>query len=56
MSLEQVSVDTARRLARVDRLITRRHQQDSDLADALLRILKSPLGKELRGKIREVCK
>jgi hypothetical protein len=83
MSLEQifsgVGVDTARRLARVGRMIeqqqkfdsavatgfkrpnnyrnalgelsvqltnTRRHQQDSDLADALLRILKSqPLTK-----------
>jgi hypothetical protein len=33
-----------------------RHQQDSDLADALLRILKSARGKELRDKIREVCK
>jgi hypothetical protein len=33
-----------------------RRQQDSDLADVLLRILKSALGKELKDKIREVCK
>jgi hypothetical protein len=51
--LEHVDVDTARRLARVNRLVARR--QDSDLADALLRILKSALGKELRDRIKEIC-
>jgi hypothetical protein len=35
---------------------TSTRQQDADLADALLRILKSALGKELRDKIGEVCK
>jgi len=29
---------------------TRRQQQDADLADALLRILRSALGKELRSR------
>jgi hypothetical protein len=31
-----------------------RQQQDADLADALLRILKSALGKELRDRIKEI--
>jgi len=48
--------DVVRRLARVDRLMARRHQQDADLADALLRVLKSALGKELRDRIKEICK
>jgi len=33
-----------------------RRQQDADLADALLRVLKSALGKELRDKIKEIAK
>jgi hypothetical protein len=53
--LEQIGVDTARRLAKVDRLITRRNRADADLADSLLRILKSALGKELRDKIQEIA-
>jgi len=34
--------NVVRRLASLDRRITRRHKQDADLVDALLRILKSP--------------
>jgi hypothetical protein len=53
---DSARVEAATRIAKLNRMITRRHQQDSDLADALLRILKSALGKELRDKIREICK
>jgi hypothetical protein len=52
---DTVRVAAATRIARVNRLMSRRHQQDSDLADALLRILKSPLGKGLRDRIKEIC-
>jgi hypothetical protein len=52
---DSARVEAATRLARVGRVITRRHQQDSDLADALLRILKSALGKTLRDRIKEIC-
>jgi hypothetical protein len=31
----------------------RRH--DSDLADSLIRVLKGPLGKELRNRIKEIA-
>jgi hypothetical protein len=37
-----------------ERLRTRQ-QQDTDLADALLRVLKSALGKELRDRIKEIA-
>jgi hypothetical protein len=31
-----------------------RQQQDADLTDALMRILKSPLGKPLRDKLKDI--
>jgi hypothetical protein len=40
---------------RLERTFTRRHKQDVDLADALLRILRSALGKELRDRIKEIA-
>jgi hypothetical protein len=40
----------AEKLANLERL----HKQDLAIADSLIRILKSPFGKELRGTIREI--
>ena len=54
MPLEQLDADTARLLTRVGRRFSTRQRQDADLADALLRVLKSALGKQLRDKIKEV--
>jgi hypothetical protein len=44
----------AERMVRIERLLARRHEQETELADTLLRIMQSPLGKELRDKIREI--
>ena len=41
-------------LVRFEQALDRRYKQDADLVDALLRILKSPLGKELRNRIRKI--
>jgi hypothetical protein len=30
-------------------------RQDSDLADSLIRVLKGPLGKQLRNRIKEIA-
>jgi hypothetical protein len=56
--LEQVSADTARRLAGLSRRITRRHQQDADLIDGLRRILESPNPQavRLRQLIKEIVR
>jgi hypothetical protein len=51
---DAVRAEAATRIARVNRLIASRQRQDSDLADALLRVLKSELGKELRDTIMEI--
>jgi hypothetical protein len=58
MPLEQAGGDTARRLAQVDRLMTRRHQQDADLIDSLRLILESPnrQAERLRELLKEICK
>jgi hypothetical protein len=56
--------EIARNLSKEDRLLVtgkmielerklRRH--DSDLADALMRVLKGPLGKQLRSRIKEIA-
>ena len=55
MPLEQPDADTARLLASVSRRFGARQRQDADLADALLRVLKSALGKELRDRIKEIA-
>ena len=49
--------EVARRLARVERAIARRHEHDADLIDGLLRILKSPhpQAERLRQLIREIA-
>jgi hypothetical protein len=56
--LEQVSVDTARRLAKVDRLVTRRNSADVDLIDSLRRILESPnpQAQRLRELLKEIVR
>jgi hypothetical protein len=48
----------AERLVRVDRLVTRRQQQDADLIDGLRRILESPnpQAERLRELLKEICK
>jgi hypothetical protein len=46
----------AQRLARLDRALSARHKADADLADALIRILKSPIGKKLRQAIANITK
>jgi hypothetical protein len=49
-------VGVAKRLARIERLITRQVNQDHELAISLLRVLDSPLlGNELRAKIRDIA-
>jgi len=48
--------NVVQRLTNLNRMIARRHQQDLDLADSLLRVLKSPLGKGLRDRIKEICR
>jgi hypothetical protein len=45
----------SRRLVNLDRLIARRHRADADLADSLLRVLRSPLGKALGARIKEIA-
>jgi hypothetical protein len=42
-------------IVRFERALDRRHRQDADLADALLRVLKSPIGKALRDRIKELA-
>jgi len=57
MQLEQISADTARRLARVGRMLTRRTKADADLADSLLRIFESqnPRAKRLQRLIKGIA-
>jgi hypothetical protein len=56
--------EIARSLSKEDRLLVtgkmielerKLRRQDSDLADALLRVLKGPLGKQLRNRIKEIA-
>jgi hypothetical protein len=56
--LEQVDVDTARRLAKVGRTLTRQRQRDDEFEDALLRTLESrgPRAKRIQRRIREIAK
>jgi len=50
--------NVVRRLARVDRLITRQNKTDADLVDALLRIFRSqrPQSERLRELIKEIVR
>jgi len=50
------SVPSTAEIARRFRNLDQRRQADTDLADALTRILRSPIGKELRTRIKEVAK
>ena len=43
-------------IARRFRNLDQRHRADTDLADALIRILRSSIGKELRTRIKEIAK
>jgi len=54
---DSVRAEAATRLAKLDRLIKRRHQQDADLVDSLLRILESPnpQAERVRQLIKEVA-
>jgi hypothetical protein len=49
--------DVVQRLTKVERAIARRHEQDADLIDGLLRILKSPhpQAERLRQLIKETA-
>jgi hypothetical protein len=58
------SAEIVKSLSKEDRLLVtekmielerKLRRQDSDLADALLRVLKGPLGKALRDRIKEIC-
>jgi hypothetical protein len=51
---DAIKSEAATRIARVNRLLTRRNQQDSDLLDSLMRILKSPNPQAQR--LRELIK
>jgi hypothetical protein len=62
--MSQRNAEIVRSLSKEDRLLVteklielerklRRH--DSDLADSLIRVLKGPLGKELRDWIKEIA-
>ena len=51
---DSARVEAITRIAKLDRILARRTKADADLADALLRVLKSALGKELRDRIREI--
>jgi hypothetical protein len=55
---DSVRAEAAARLAKVGRLIARRHQQDADLIDGLRRILESPnpQAERLRELLKEICK
>jgi hypothetical protein len=54
---DSVRVEAATRIAKVNRLVTRRHQQDADLVDSLLRILESPnpQAERVRQLIKEIA-
>jgi len=56
--LEEVNVETARRLARVGGLVSRRNKTDTDLIDALHRILESrnPQSERLRKLLKGICR
>jgi hypothetical protein len=63
MQLEQIDQDTARRIARVSRLVAAQVKFDSAVAAALDRILMNappetlrPLAKQLRKRIREIAR
>ena len=51
-------VEAAKRLARVNRLLTRRTRADADLIDSLRWILESPnpQAERLRELLKEICK
>jgi len=42
-------------MVRIERHFKRQREEDRELADALLRVLKSPLGKVLRDRIKEIA-
>jgi hypothetical protein len=63
MQPEQISVDTARRVARVSRLVAAQVKFDMAVAAALDRILMNappetlrPLAKQVRKRIREIAR
>jgi hypothetical protein len=47
----------AERMVRIERLTTKRHQQDADLIDSLLRILSSanPQARKIRQLIKDIA-
>jgi hypothetical protein len=55
---DSVRVEAATRIARLDRLIARRNQQDTDLIDSLRQILESPnpQAHRLRELLKEVVR
>jgi hypothetical protein len=52
---ESARAEAAMKVVRLNRALASRHKHDAELADSLLRVLKLPLGKELRQTIREIC-
>jgi hypothetical protein len=47
-------VFVAEKMAEVDRKLEQRRQFDAAVVDSLIRVLKTPLGKSLRDKIKEI--
>jgi hypothetical protein len=43
------------KIARIERRIEQRRKLDEFIADSLLRVLKSPMGKSLQQKIKEIA-
>jgi hypothetical protein len=43
------------KIARIERRIEQRRKLDELIADSLLRVLKSPLGKSLQQRIKEIA-
>jgi hypothetical protein len=56
--LERIDQDTALRLANLNRRVTRRQQQDTDLIHSLRRILESPnpQAQRLRELLKEIVR